>query len=156
MMARVGYEFRAEERQAEAMVSGPFTDTLSARFAVQASQMDGWNQGVARPIANPGAAIPGEPALLPGAGFNLFLKDTYVHPLIDFLLPQGQGVPGQGTFSNVSPEATITWNPTPDWMVYGAYKTGYKSGGYARPVLITPNFTTGASYEYKLEKVRGG
>jgi len=392
-MTRAGYEFRADERQIEAMVSGPLTETLLARFAIQASQMDGWTQNVAGPIANPGAAIPGEPALLPGAGYNYngsknvvgratllfkpfddltatlrvlsgatdddgidagvemthcanavpyyknrpdpygdcainnrtssgalpqivaqsdpnyrdgrqygvfgtaltslsldytrgpltfdsvtgllnynvtnfnnaatnvfiesysgfiehyrqwseelrlasnfagpvnftagayfedtklrsdfedvlanlpqdpttgrrdglastyaatgrtysgfgqlswklldsltltggarytrekrtgFLEDTYVHPLIGFLLPQGVGVAGENTFTNTSPEATITWNANSDLMVYGAYKTGFKSGGFARPVLITPNFKTGADFEYKPEKVHGG
>lgn len=34
------------------------------------------------------------------------------------------------TFNNVSPEATLTWKPAADIMFYGAYKTGYKSGGF--------------------------
>jgi iron complex outermembrane recepter protein len=33
-------------------------------------------------------------------------------------------------FNNVSPEATLTWKPAADIMFYGAYKTGYKSGGF--------------------------
>lgn len=33
-------------------------------------------------------------------------------------------------FTNVSPEATLTWKPIQDIMFYGAYKTGYKSGGF--------------------------
>jgi len=34
-------------------------------------------------------------------------------------------------FTNWSPEATISWNATDDVMVYAAYKTGYKSGGFS-------------------------
>ena len=33
-------------------------------------------------------------------------------------------------FTNVSPEATVSWKPLQDIMVYVAYKTGYKSGGF--------------------------
>ena len=35
------------------------------------------------------------------------------------------------TFDNWSPEATITWKPADDILVYGAYKTAYKSGGFS-------------------------
>jgi iron complex outermembrane receptor protein len=34
-------------------------------------------------------------------------------------------------FTNTSPEATLTWRPSSDMTVYAAYKTGFKSGGYA-------------------------
>jgi outer membrane receptor protein involved in Fe transport len=35
------------------------------------------------------------------------------------------------TFDNTSPEATLTWRPSSDLTAYAAYKTGFKSGGYA-------------------------
>ncbi|WP_221796641.1 TonB-dependent receptor [Aquisediminimonas sediminicola] len=35
------------------------------------------------------------------------------------------------TFNNWSPEATITWKPMNDVLVYGAFKTAYKSGGFS-------------------------
>jgi len=35
------------------------------------------------------------------------------------------------TFTNWSPEATLTWKPMQDVMVYAAYKTAYKSGGFS-------------------------
>ena len=34
------------------------------------------------------------------------------------------------SFSNFSPEATISWKPMEGIMLYGAYKTAYKSGGF--------------------------
>lgn len=34
------------------------------------------------------------------------------------------------TFNNVSPEVTLSWKPSRDVMVYGAYKTAFKSGGF--------------------------
>ncbi len=40
-------------------------------------------------------------------------------------------VNAQQTFNNVSPEATISYKPSRNVMFYGAYKTGYKSGGFS-------------------------
>lgn len=42
---------------------------------------------------------------------------------------------------NVSPEATITWNVTPNVTIYGAYKTGYLSGGASNPSTVS-NYTS--------------
>jgi iron complex outermembrane recepter protein len=42
------------------------------------------------------------------------------------------------TFNNFSPEATITWKPSSDLMVFASYKRGYKSGGF------DAGFTNGA------------
>ncbi len=38
--------------------------------------------------------------------------------------------PDERTFDNVSPEFTITWRPTSDLTLYGAYKEGFKSGSF--------------------------
>lgn len=59
-------------------------------------------------------------------------------------------------FDNVSPEATITYRPTQHFTLYGAYKQGFKSGGFAAPLtggaaLVAP----GPNYLYNPEKVRG-
>lgn len=35
------------------------------------------------------------------------------------------------TFKDTSPEATLTWRPNSDLTAYVAYKSGFKSGGYA-------------------------
>ena len=51
--AKVGYEFNAHERYAEAAVGGPITDTFGARFALRYSKMDGWLTNDAKPLANP-------------------------------------------------------------------------------------------------------
>ncbi|RVQ66565.1 TonB-dependent receptor [Croceicoccus ponticola] len=34
-------------------------------------------------------------------------------------------------FDDFSPEVTLTYKPTPDLLIYGAYKTAYKSGGFS-------------------------
>ncbi|HET7204659.1 MAG TPA: TonB-dependent receptor [Steroidobacteraceae bacterium] len=35
------------------------------------------------------------------------------------------------TFTNTSPEVTLSWTPVADVMLYAAYKSGYKSGGFS-------------------------
>ena len=46
--------------------------------------------------------------------------------------PDGLGVVvADQTFTNWSPEASVTWKPHRDLLVYGAYKTAYKSGGFS-------------------------
>ena len=60
------------------------------------------------------------------------------------------------SFNNLSPEATITYRPTGRLTLYGAYKRGFKSGGFAAPLtsgaaLVAP----GPNYLYRPEKVKG-
>lgn len=59
-------------------------------------------------------------------------------------------------FDNVSPELTLTFRPTRRLTVYGAFKTGFKSGGFATPftggaALVAP----GPDNSYRPEKARG-
>lgn len=60
---------------------------------------------------------------------------------------------------NVSPEATLTWKVTPDVTVYGAYKTGYLSGGASNPSTVA-NYSTLADptrpFLFDEETVEGG
>jgi len=55
--ARGGYEFNAEERQFEATISGPLTDTLGARLVVYRADMEGWRDNIADTAAGPANAI---------------------------------------------------------------------------------------------------
>jgi outer membrane receptor protein involved in Fe transport len=46
--------------------------------------------------------------------------------------PDGLGVvTAKQVFNDWSPEATLTWKPVTGILVYGAYKTAYKSGGFS-------------------------
>lgn len=66
-----------------------------------------------------------------------FFTQPYNNPLVTSIFrdqndPDGLGeISARQHFTNWSPEATLTWKPTPDVMVYGAYKTAYKSGGFS-------------------------
>ena len=50
---RAGYEFAAQERMGEIVVSGPVTDTLGLRIAGQYSKMDGYFKNEAEPGSHP-------------------------------------------------------------------------------------------------------
>jgi outer membrane receptor protein involved in Fe transport len=59
---KLGYEFEAKERFGEGAVSGPLTETLTARLAARVSEMDGWIRNVAAPtpdLVNPAFTAPG-------------------------------------------------------------------------------------------------
>jgi outer membrane receptor protein involved in Fe transport len=71
---------------------------------------------------------------------------------------QPVGVPLSGDFnfsdSNWSPEVTLSWKPMPDSLLYIAYKTGYKSGGFSSPNLVQ-TFQNAGNLSYKSERSRG-
>ena len=53
------------------------------------------------------------------------------------LAPVGQVVRQSLSFSNWSPEVTLSYKPSQDFLAYVAYKTGYKSGGISTPSTIS-------------------
>ncbi len=70
---------------------------------------------------------------------NQLTQDRFTHPVAAPLL--GLIAPGNLahlTFrdSHWSPEATLSYKITPSVMVYTAFKTGYKSGGFSAPSLF--------------------
>jgi len=55
-------------------------------------------------------------------------------------------------YNNTSPEVTLTYRPSDDMTVYGAYKQGFKSGSFS---TATPP-VSGENNSFGEEKVRGG
>jgi outer membrane receptor protein involved in Fe transport len=86
---------------------------------------------------------------------------TYVHPLLQLLTggtiasPVGERFIDTFTETNVSPQVTVSWHPSRDVMLYGAYKTGFKSGGFSTPALI-PAAATVANQQFNQETAEGG
>ena len=80
----------------------------------------------------------------------------YLHSALSgvFLAP-GVTLRARQEFSNISPEATLTWTPSSNTTLYAAFKTGYKSGGVAVPVVITATNTVD-NLAYRPEKAIGG
>ena len=82
-------------------------------------------------------------------------ENTYVHPGLTASFPLLTPFVGSYSSDNVSPEATLTWHPTTQETFYAAYKTGYKSGGFGLPAILSVN-TAVSDLQFKPEKVKGG
>ena len=83
------------------------------------------------------------------------LTSIYIHPLrVAAYIPVGSHLTGSRTEDNVSPEATVSWHVNRDLMVFGAYKTGYLSGGFSNPGTISSSLTI-ASNTFAAEKAKG-
>ena len=86
-----------------------------------------------------------------------YFEQPYVNPtLLALFIPYDPASPTAGggvcncnsigahqTFDNVSPEATLTWKPNKDLTLYGAYKTGYKSGGFSNSAILSTGTLAG-------------
>jgi outer membrane receptor protein involved in Fe transport len=91
--------------------------------------------------------------------------NSFIHPFVlgptalGNLVPVGESVTGKFTDNNWSPEVTLTYKPHRDMMIYAAYKTGYKSGGFPSLSLIKLNpdgsVPTGKDIGFGPEKAKG-
>ena len=87
----------------------------------------------------------GEPAAIP---FNI--------PFVG-LGPVVGGQNYEKTFSNLSPEATLSWQPTNDLNIYASYKQGYKSGGFNSTLYGDPDQASDVAFgEETVEGYEGG
>lgn len=93
------------------------------------------------------------------AGGVRYTKETKNLTLTKNMVDQPTANPSVA-FYNASPEATLTWRPSSDFTLYGAFKTGYKSGGYsasqagnAADIPQTPPYK---DFSYRPENALGG
>lgn len=91
-----------------------------------------------------------------------FFTQPYNNPNLTIIFrpedsPDGLGfITAKQTFNDWSPEATVTWKPTDEILVYGAYKTAYKSGGFSNGGINSAFSTTPlADLTFDPEKARG-
>lgn len=83
--------------------------------------------------------------------YNAFVH-AYIAPLF---LPEGQAITDHFSDNNVSPQVTLTWRPTDEMTFYGAYKTGYKSGGFSNGYTLVIG-STADDANFDSEKAEGG
>ncbi|WP_167854731.1 TonB-dependent receptor [Mangrovimicrobium sediminis] len=72
-----------------------------------------------------------------------YFVQPYVNPAVTNVWVPDQFVRDDQSFSDWSPEATVSWKMTPDLMLYAAYKTGFKSGGFSNNSILTPTTPPG-------------
>ncbi|RVQ68677.1 ligand-gated channel [Croceicoccus ponticola] len=84
-----------------------------------------------------------------------FFVQPYAHPLVNGTrYAVNQPLTADQTFDNWSPEATLTWTPTTNITLYGAYKTAYKSGGFSNSSIQSP-VTPLEFFLFEPEKAKG-
>ncbi|MGE0667142.1 MAG: TonB-dependent receptor [Sphingomonadales bacterium] len=87
---------------------------------------------------------------------NSSMYNDFVHAFIaPLFLPEGVAITDNFKDNNVSPQVTLTWRPTDNMTFYGAYKTGYKSGGFSNGYTLVAG-STAADADFDSEKVDGG
>lgn len=69
--------------------------------------------------------------------------------------PEGEASTARFKDNHVSPEATLSYRPTEDSTIYVAYKTGYKSGGFSNPSILSAGQTAG-QLGFAPEEAEGG
>lgn len=83
-------------------------------------------------------------------------QNTYVHAFFTpGFVPVGQEIEASLEDNQFSPEVTMTWRPTNSLTAWAAYKTGYKSGGYSAPTVLSAGFTED-NIVFKPEEAEGG
>lgn len=83
------------------------------------------------------------------------VSQDYLFPaLAGLALPAGQSLVDDFTLDNWSPQATLSWKPSDDSLLYAAYKKGFKSGGFSSVGLI-PATATVDNQRFRSETVEG-
>jgi iron complex outermembrane receptor protein len=91
-----------------------------------------------------------------GARWTHETKDSYMINAYTFQagFPQGKALSDYFKDSNISPEASVSYHPTPSSTIYAAYKTGFKSGGFALSGTIQ-TATLASDLAFNSESARG-
>jgi len=70
-------------------------------------------------------------------------------------IPPGKRFEADQTFTNTSPQVSLTWKPMEDVMLYTAYRSGFLSGGFNHSNNLTAT-TRQVDMEFGVEKTKGG
>jgi outer membrane receptor protein involved in Fe transport len=97
--------------------------------------------------------------LAAGARWTRDQKDSNVANVYSSLAVRGtfplRGFVDRFHDNNISPQATLTWKPSSDLTIYGAYKEGYKAGGFNTSMTVTAGSRIGDG-QFGSEYVKGG
>jgi outer membrane receptor protein involved in Fe transport len=82
------------------------------------------------------------------------LESTYVHALLAGFLAE-RDLENKFKDENVSPQVTLTYRPNGDLTFYGAYREGFKSGGFDNSFLLTNATAEDADITFESETSSG-
>ncbi|MFA7555799.1 MAG: TonB-dependent receptor [Spongiibacteraceae bacterium] len=91
-----------------------------------------------------------------GARYSDETKDSeFVHPYnnagLGGIWRTNEVARGDQSFTEWSPEATLSWQMRDDILVYIAYKTAYKSGGFSNSGIYSADFMGGSESDFLFE-----
>jgi outer membrane receptor protein involved in Fe transport len=86
--------------------------------------------------------------------YGLFIQYDPANPTAGGGACNCNSIGAHQAFNNVSPEVALTWKPLENLTVYGAYKTGYKSGGFSNSAILSTG-TLAGDLEFKPETSKG-
>jgi iron complex outermembrane recepter protein len=95
-----------------------------------------------------------------GARYSLESRDSFQfsfasHPALAAAFPGGLSLRDRYRDSNLSPQVTLRYKPSPDTTLYASYKQGFKAGGFNISAGLTAASTVEGS-RYKAETAKGG
>lgn len=83
-----------------------------------------------------------------------YFNQPYINPTLQGIWPENQPFTADQSFNNFSPEVTLSWKPQNDLLIYAAYKTGYKSGGFSNSGILSV-FGSPQDFLFGPEKAKG-
>lgn len=83
-----------------------------------------------------------------------YQESLQAHSAFGAAFPGGLRLDDDFSDENVSPQVTLRYQPTSDISLYGAYKEGFKSGGFNISQTLTPAASVEAG-EFDSEKAKG-
>jgi iron complex outermembrane receptor protein len=84
-----------------------------------------------------------------------YFVQPYVNPFFAALYAANDRLSADQHFHNASPEVTLSWKPVATAMLYAAYRTGYKSGGFSNSADDVVNSAGVRDLTFKPETARG-
>lgn len=86
---------------------------------------------------------------------NSFSQNLYTNPVVRPGQPPTIGFTDRYRENDVSKQASLTWHATDDLMIYGAYKEGWKAGGFNLSAVLFAT-TTADQLRFGSESASGG
>jgi len=84
-----------------------------------------------------------------------YFIQPYVNPFFAGLYAANDRLSSEQRFHNLSPEVTLSWKPGPRAMLYVAFRTGYKSGGFSNSADDVVNSGGVQDLSFRPETARG-